>query len=63
MRPELLLGQLYMGSVEDVVREVTPLAGAGCRHFIVANIGASFMGDGARGLARLAALMRRLRRL
>lgn len=63
MRPELLQGLLYMGSVDEVVNEVTPLVGAGCRHFIVANIGASFMGDGARGLARLASLMRRLRKL
>ena len=63
MRPELLTGQLYMGSVDQVVDEVAPLVGAGCRHFIIANIGASFMGDGARGLARQAQLMRRLRRL
>ena len=63
MRPELLTSQLYMGSVDQVVDEVAPLVGAGCRHFIIANVGASFMGDGARGLARQAALMRRLRRL
>ena len=63
MRPELLQGLLYMGSVDEVVNEVTPLVGAGCRHFIVANIGASFMGEGARGLARLASLVRRLRKL
>jgi phthiodiolone/phenolphthiodiolone dimycocerosates ketoreductase len=63
MRPEVLQGQLYMGSVDEIVNEVTPLVGAGCRHFIVANIGASFTGDGARGLTRLAALMRRLRKL
>jgi hypothetical protein len=52
-----------MGSVEQIVDEVAPLVGAGCRHFIVANVGASFMGDGARGLGRLARLMRRLRKL
>ncbi|MEO6026554.1 MAG: LLM class flavin-dependent oxidoreductase, partial [Candidatus Binatia bacterium] len=63
MRPELLTGQLYMGSVDQIVDEVAPLVGAGCRHFIIANIGASFMGDGARGFVRLAQLMRRLRRL
>jgi phthiodiolone/phenolphthiodiolone dimycocerosates ketoreductase len=63
MRPELLLGQLYVGSVDEIVAEVTPLVGAGCRHFIVANVGASFMNEGARGFARLASLMRRLRRL
>ncbi len=63
MRPELLTSQLYMGSVDQVIDEVAPLVGAGCRHFILANVGASFMGDGARGLARQASLMRRLRRL
>ena len=63
MRPELLLGQLYMGSVDEVVAEAAPLVDAGCRHFIVANVGASFMSDGARGLVRQAQLMRRLRRL
>jgi len=63
MRPELLLEQLYMGSVDEVVAEVAPLVEAGCRHFIVANVGASFMGEGGRGLVRQAQLMRRLRRL
>jgi hypothetical protein len=32
-------------------------------HLIIANAGASFMGEGAKGLWRLADLMRRLRRL
>jgi phthiodiolone/phenolphthiodiolone dimycocerosates ketoreductase len=63
MRPELLQGQLYLGSVDEICEEVAPLVGAGCRHFIVANVGASFTGEGARGLWRLARLMRRLRRL
>ena len=63
MRPELLDGQLYLGSVDEVCAEVAPLVEAGCRHFIVANVGASFTGEGARGLWRLAQLMRRLRRL
>lgn len=63
MRPELLAGQLYLGSVDEVVAEVAPLVAAGCRHFIVANVGASFMGEGGRGLLRLAHLMRRLRAL
>jgi hypothetical protein len=63
MRPELLAGMLYLGSVDEIVAEVAPLVAAGCRHFIIANAGASFMGEGARGLTRLAQLMRRLRRL
>jgi phthiodiolone/phenolphthiodiolone dimycocerosates ketoreductase len=63
MRPELIEGLLYAGSVDEIVAEVTPLVAAGCRHFIVANAGASFLGDGARGVVRLAQLMRRLRRL
>ena len=63
MRPELLEGLLYMGSVDEICAEVAPLVDAGCRHFIVANVGASFMGEGVRGLGRLAQLMRRLRGL
>jgi phthiodiolone/phenolphthiodiolone dimycocerosates ketoreductase len=63
MRPELLDGLLYMGSVEEICAEVAPLVEAGCRHVIVANAGASFMGEGVRGLGRLAQLMRRLRGL
>jgi phthiodiolone/phenolphthiodiolone dimycocerosates ketoreductase len=63
MRPELLQGQLYLGNVDEIVAEVQPLVAAGCRHFIIANVGASFVGDGARGLVRLGQLMRRLRRL
>ncbi len=63
MRPELLAGMLYVGSVDQIVAEVAPLVAAGCRHFILANAGASFLGDGARGLVRLGQLMRRLRRL
>jgi phthiodiolone/phenolphthiodiolone dimycocerosates ketoreductase len=63
MGPELVEQMLYVGSVDEIVAQVAPLVGAGCRHFIVVNVGASFLGDGARGLVRLAQLMRRLRRL
>jgi phthiodiolone/phenolphthiodiolone dimycocerosates ketoreductase len=63
MTPELFLSMMYAGSVEQICDEVAPLADAGCRHFIVANLGAMFSGDGARGLWRLTRLMRRLRRL
>jgi len=63
MTPELLLTLMYAGSARQIVDEVAPLADAGCTHFIIANAGASFMADGLRGLWRLAALTRGLRRL
>ena len=63
MRPALLEGQLYLGSPEEICDEVAPLVDAGCRHVVIANVGTSFTGEGARGLWRLAQLMRRLRRL
>jgi len=63
MTPELLLTQMYAGSAPQICEEVAPLVDAGCRHFIIANAGASFTGDNVRGLRRLAELMRRLRRL
>ncbi|HUI25245.1 MAG TPA: hypothetical protein VL403_04100, partial [Candidatus Kryptonia bacterium] len=63
MTPELLLTVMYAGSPQQICDEVAPLVDAGCRHFILANAGASFSGDGARGLWRLFDLMRRLRRL
>jgi phthiodiolone/phenolphthiodiolone dimycocerosates ketoreductase len=63
MTPALLLTLMYAGSARQISEEVAPLAAAGCRHFIIANAGASFSGDNIRGLWRLAELMRRLRRL
>lgn len=63
MTPELFLSMLYAGSVDEICDQAAPLADAGCRHFIVANLGAMLGGDGPRGLARLVRLMRRLRRL
>jgi hypothetical protein len=54
---------LYAGSARQICEEVVPLVDAGCSHLIIANAGASFMGEGAKGLWRLADLMRRLRRL
>ncbi len=63
MTPELLLTLMYAGSPRQICDEVAPLVTAGCTHFIVANAGASFTGDGLRGLGRLADLMRRLRRI
>jgi phthiodiolone/phenolphthiodiolone dimycocerosates ketoreductase len=63
MTPDVLLTLMYAGSAEQICDEVAPLANAGCTHFILANSGASFTGDGARTLWRLADLTRRLRRL
>jgi phthiodiolone/phenolphthiodiolone dimycocerosates ketoreductase len=63
MTPELFLSMLYAGSVDEICEQVAPLVDAGCRHFIVANLGAMLGGDGARGFARIVRLMRRLRRL
>jgi len=63
MTPEILLTLLYAGSAQQICEEVAPLVAAGCGHFIIANAGAAFSGDGIKGLWRLADLMRRLRRL
>lgn len=63
MTPELLLTLLYAGNARQICEEVIPLVDAGCAHFIIANAGASFSGEGAKGLWRLAGLMRQLRRL
>jgi len=63
MTPELLLTLMYAGRPTDVCDEVAPLAAAVCTHFIIANVGASFTGEGVKGLWRLAALTRNLRRL
>lgn len=63
MTPELLLTLMYAGSPQQIYDEVAPLVEAGCTHFIIANAGASFTGEGAKGFWRLAQLMRRLRRL
>ena len=63
MTPEILLTLMYAGSARQIANEVAPLVDAGCTHFIIANAGASFTGEGAKGLWRLADLMRRLRRL
>ncbi|HVN84843.1 MAG TPA: LLM class flavin-dependent oxidoreductase [Candidatus Binatia bacterium] len=63
MTPELLQTLMYAGSPTQIRDEVAPLVGAGCRHFIVANMGATFTGDGVKGLWRLRQLMRELRRL
>ncbi|HXC49464.1 MAG TPA: LLM class flavin-dependent oxidoreductase [Candidatus Limnocylindrales bacterium] len=65
---EALLDRLFfMGSTDDILAMAEPLARAGCRHFIVANMGAAFLTETARDavedLVRLRALMKGLRRL
>jgi len=63
MTPELLLTHFYAGSPAEIAAEVAPLASAGCRHFILANMGATFTGEGLADIWRLGRLMRMLRRL
>jgi phthiodiolone/phenolphthiodiolone dimycocerosates ketoreductase len=53
----------YMGSPGEVLKEVAPLAAAGCNHFILANMGATFTGRGLADLRDMWKLMRGLRRL
>lgn len=61
--PALIEHLFYMGTPEQILEEAAPLAAAGCRHFIVANMGAAFTGAGAGDLWRLGRLMRALKRL
>lgn len=63
MTAEILLSLFYAGSPQEIRDEVAPLAAAGCRHFIIANMGASFTGDGVADVWRLRTLMRELMRL
>jgi hypothetical protein len=63
MTPELLETVFYAGSAEEICEQAAPLAEAGCRHFIIANMGAAFTGQGLADLRRLRRLMRLLRRL
>ncbi len=63
LTPELLDRLFYMGSPEEIARAAAPLAAAGCRHFIVANLGSAFTGEGLADLWRMGKLMRMLKRL
>ena len=63
LTPELLERVFYFGSARQVFDQVEPLADAGCRHFIVANMGGSFTGGGVADMGRLVKLMRMLKRL
>jgi phthiodiolone/phenolphthiodiolone dimycocerosates ketoreductase len=61
--PELLGDGVYAGSVDEVVRELAPMIGAGMRHVVIWNIGALASGGKPIDFIRLAMLVRRLRRL
>jgi phthiodiolone/phenolphthiodiolone dimycocerosates ketoreductase len=63
LNAKLLERLFYMGTAEQILDEAAPLAGAGCGHFIFANMGAAFMGGGLGDFAQMAKLMRGLRRL
>ncbi|MFQ5352436.1 MAG: hypothetical protein ACE5D3_05105, partial [Candidatus Binatia bacterium] len=61
--PELLDRVFFFGNADEICREVAPLAEAGCRHFIIANMGGSFTGNGIRDFWQQARLMHKLRSL
>jgi phthiodiolone/phenolphthiodiolone dimycocerosates ketoreductase len=63
MTPALVETMIYAGGPREICDAVAPIADAGCRHFIIANIGVPFTGASAKGQWQLAQLMRRLRRL
>ncbi len=63
MTPELIERYLYLGTPREILAEAAPLADAGCRHFIIANMGAAFTGAGLSDFLRMASLMRALKRL
>ncbi len=63
MTPEMVERLFYLGSVEEIVEELTPIAEAGCRHFIVANMGGAFTGESAADLWRTSRLFHALKRL
>lgn len=61
---EKLLDRLfYVGTPKDILEQAAPLAAAGCRHFIVANMGGAFTGAGLSDFARMGSLIRGLKRL
>jgi len=53
----------YVGTPDDILEQAAPLASAGCRHFILANMGASFTGAGLGDFVRMRKLIQGLRRL
>ena len=63
MNPAILDHLFYMGTPEEIVDEAAPLADAGASHFIVANMGGSFTGNGLSDFWRMGKLFRRLKSL
>jgi phthiodiolone/phenolphthiodiolone dimycocerosates ketoreductase len=61
--PELIGDAVFAGTVDEIVEEIRPLVDAGLRHVVIWNIGPLATGATAGGLARLALLVRRLKRL
>jgi phthiodiolone/phenolphthiodiolone dimycocerosates ketoreductase len=59
----LLERVFYVGTPEQILDELAPMAGAGCRHFIIANMGALFTGRGVKDLWDMGKLMRGLKKL
>jgi phthiodiolone/phenolphthiodiolone dimycocerosates ketoreductase len=63
MTPELLLEQYYFGSPDQIADAVAPLVDAGCRHFVLANMGGNFTGRGSADFASMATLTERLKNM
>jgi phthiodiolone/phenolphthiodiolone dimycocerosates ketoreductase len=63
LSPPLLDRLFYMGSPDEILQETAPLAAAGCRHFVLANMGAAFTGAGLSDVWRMGRLIRGLKRL
>jgi phthiodiolone/phenolphthiodiolone dimycocerosates ketoreductase len=61
--PQLLDRLFFMGTPKEILAETAPLAEAGCRHFILANMGGAFTGEGLADLARMGKLIRGLKKL
>jgi phthiodiolone/phenolphthiodiolone dimycocerosates ketoreductase len=60
LTPELLETQYYFGTPRDAAAAVEPLVVAGCRHFILANMGGNFTGRGMKDFDAMAQLTRLL---
>jgi len=63
MTPELLDKLFYMGSPAQIMAQAEPLVEAGCRHFVLANMGGAFTGEGLSDIGRMAKLVHGLKRL
>ena len=61
--PELIGDGVFAGSVRDVIDELRPLVAAGLRHLVIWNVGPLVSGARPADIARLAVLIRRLRKL